>query len=353
MSALKTGCEIAAAGQDLSAETVEACADALVDNAVATEEKGAFLEALAKKGETVGEIEAFVRAFLRHAVDPKVKADDFDQPLFDIVGTGGDRLNLFNISSTATFILAGAGVVPVKHANRAVTSKSGGADLMAALGVKIDLAPERFADVLKETGVGFLFAPVYHPAFKAVVPVRQELAKRGVRTVFNLLGPHLNPVQPKHQLIGVCDPALLDSFAAIMRALGREAGWVVCGSTHDGQRMDEVSTVATTEVRSFVDGGEVLTKQFSAEDFGAPAGGDSLDALVGGTGDENAKITLGILSGDLTGAPRRMAVANAAAGLCAAGIYDTLEAALIAAAESVDSGRAMAKLKALVEATNR
>ncbi len=353
MSELITGCEIATAGHELSAETVEACADALVDESVANEEKGAFLEALAKKGETVGEIEAFVRAFLRHAVDPKVNADDFEEPLFDIVGTGGDKLNLFNVSTTAMFILAGAGVVPVKHANRAVTSKSGGADLMAALGVKIDLAPDRFAEVLKQTGVGFLFAQLYHPAFKAVGPVRQELSKRGVRTVFNLLGPHLNPVQPKRQLIGVCDPAMLDQFAAIMRGLGRDSGWVVCGSTNDGQSMDEISTVAKTEVRTFADGGDTVYKRFSAEDFGAPAGGDPLDALVGGTSDENAKITLGILSGDITGAPRRMVLANAAAGLCAAGVRNTIDAALVAATESLDSGRAMAKLKALVEATNR
>ncbi|QQL44255.1 anthranilate phosphoribosyltransferase [Sulfuriroseicoccus oceanibius] len=351
MNILTSAVDSLRVGQDLPVDLVTLCADALIAQDTADADRLAFLEALAAKGESTAEIEAFVRAFLRHAVDPQVDASDFEEPLFDIVGTGGDKLNLFNVSSTAMFILAGAGVVPVKHANRAVTSKSGGADLLDALGVKIDLAPSQFAEALKQAKIGFLFAPVYHPAFAAVVPVRKELAARGVRTVFNLLGPHLNPVKPDHQLIGVYDAAMVDQFAEIMKALGRKSGWVVHGTTGEGQGMDEVSILGETQVARVVSGQPITRSVLAAAEVGG-VDADGLEQLVGGTARENAQITKAILSGDERGAPRRMAVANAAAGLCAAGVCESMEQALDRANESLDSGKAVQRLKALIDATN-
>ena len=195
-------------GQDLAVEHVEQAASQLLDESVAVDQKAAFLESLSSKGETPAEIAAFVTEFLRHAVRPPVNLADLSGPSIDVCGTGGDKLNLFNVSTTSMFILAAGGVVVVKHGNRGITSKCGGADVLEALGIRIDLPPEQFAETVAAEKVGFMLAPQYHPAFKAVVPVRKLLAEKGVRTIFNLIGPLLNPVQPDYQLVGVFDSSL-------------------------------------------------------------------------------------------------------------------------------------------------
>src|SRR5688572_30956821 len=182
--------------QELTSREVEVAASLLLDPAAPDEKKERLLEALAVKGETPGEIAGFVEAFLQQAVDPRLGMLELEGPTLDVCGTGGDQLDLFNVSTTAMFIAAAAGAVVVKHGNRGITSKSGGADVLEALGVRIDLSPDDFGRCLSHVGAAFLFAPLYHPAFKAVAPVRKQLAEEGRRTVFNLLGPLLNPARP-------------------------------------------------------------------------------------------------------------------------------------------------------------
>ena len=200
-------------GNDLSAEQVTSCADFLLNETAGNDEKAQLLKALSTKGETPAEIAAFVEAFLVHAVDPGFTAGECNGPTIDVCGTGGDKLDLFNISTTSVFVIAGGGACVVKHGNRVITSKSGGADVLEALGIAIDLPAARLRECVMQHNLGFLFAPIYHPAFKAVVPVRKQLAGEGVRTVFNLIGPLLNPVRPDYQMVGVFDGNLTTPFA--------------------------------------------------------------------------------------------------------------------------------------------
>ena len=207
--------------EELSDREVEVAAQLLLDAGVADAKKERLLEALAVKGETPSEIAGFVDAFLNHAVDPDLGGLDLGGPTLDVCGTGGDKLGLFNVSTTAMFISAAAGAVVVKHGNRGITSKSGGADVLEALGIRIDLPVDGFRRCIEKAGIGFMFAPIYHPAFKAVAGVRAALAKEGVRTIFNLIGPLLNPARPECQLVGICDPDLNSVFAEILQRLGR------------------------------------------------------------------------------------------------------------------------------------
>ena len=210
-------------GLELSLREVEVAAELLLDSHVADEKKARLLEALSRKGETAAEITGFVEAFLQHAVDPHVGLLDLEGPTIDVCGTGGDKLDLFNVSTTAMFVVAAAGGIVVKHGNRGITSKSGGADVLEALGIRIDLSAEGFRDCLEKAGVGFLFAPMYHPAFKAVIGVRKLLAEKGVRTIFNLIGPLMNPARPQCQLTGVFVREMCPVFAEILQRLGRDA----------------------------------------------------------------------------------------------------------------------------------
>ena len=180
------------AKHDLNDRQVTAAVEFLLDESVDPAKKALFLEALAVKGEKADEIAAFVESLLDRAVDPEIGNLDLEGPTIDVCGTGGDRLHLFNVSTTSMFVIAAGGGIVVKHGNRGITSKSGGADVLEALGIRIDLPPERFRDCLGKAGIGFLFAPQYHPAFKAVVPVRKLLAERGIRTIFNLIGPSVD-----------------------------------------------------------------------------------------------------------------------------------------------------------------
>ncbi len=330
--------------QPLAPDTLRAAAAALVDPAVAAADKAAFLRALARRGERPEEIAGFVTEFLALAVDPGLDRAKLPGPMLDVVGTGGDKLNLFNVSTTAMFILAGGGVCVSKHGNRGVTSKSGGADVLEALGVRLDLPPARVAHAIEEIGVGFLFAPLYHPAFKAVAEARQLLAQEGQRSMFNLLGPLLNPARPDHQLIGVFDPAWTEVFADILRRLGRKAAWVVHGSAGDGAGMDELSTLGPNTVCELRDG-RIRRHVLDAAAHGFAKA--RLADLKGGEAAENARILEGILDGTVAGPKRELAVLNAAAGFVITGLEPDLAAGRARAESSLERGAAHAKLKDL------
>ncbi len=321
-------------GRHMDVPAVETAAAFLLDEAADTVEKADLLRALSAKGETAGEIAAFVRVFLTRAIRPPLDLSSLPFPSMDVCGTGGDKLDLFNISTAAMFVLAGNGVAVVKHGNRGITSKSGGADVLEALGVAVDLTPEQFALCVKETGAGFMLAPRYLPAFKAVAPVRALLASEGVRTVFNLIGPLLNPLQPLRQLVGVHDPALLGVYAEIMKELGRRAAWAVHGSVPDSTGMDEVSILGPTRVAALRAGEITETDEHPVF---PPA---TLEDLKGGDAATNAAIVEGILAGGVTGAKRNIVIANAAAGFMVAGYAETWPEGIDFAERSLQSGRA-------------
>jgi anthranilate phosphoribosyltransferase len=329
---------------ELLPDEIHAAAQRLVDPAESADSKAAFLRALAQRGETPNEIAGFVMEFLALAVDPGVDRAKAPGPLLDVVGTGGDKLNLFNVSTTAMFILAGGGVCVTKHGNRGITSKSGGADVLEALGVRIDLPPEKMARGIEEIGLGFFFAPLYHPAFKAVAEARKLLASEGQRSMFNLLGPLLNPIRPEHQLVGVFDASWTAVFAEILKQLGRRCAWVVHGTAETGQGMDELSTVGPNTVWQ-VKGGGVAELSIDVPAHGFPTA--SLADLAGGDAVTNAQILEGILSGTVLGPKRDIAVLNAAAGFVITGLADDLAAGKTLAEETLDRGAAHAKLRAM------
>ncbi|MBL9178262.1 MAG: anthranilate phosphoribosyltransferase [Verrucomicrobiaceae bacterium] len=329
---------------NLNGPQIAAAAAALVDPAVETAAKADFLRALAKKGETSAEIAAFVREFLKLAVDPKINRAKLPGPMLDVVGTGGDKLHLFNVSSTAMFILAAGGVCVTKHGNRGITSKSGGADVLEALGIKIDLPTESVVRGIESIGLGFFFAPLYHPAFKAVAEARKLLAAEGQRSIFNVLGPLLNPGRPDYQLIGVFDPKLTRVFGEILAKLGRKGAWVVHGSAGSGQGMDEMSTLSVNEVCELKDG---RLGEMKVDPKTLGFGKASLQDLVGGDAGENAAILEGVLAGTIKGAKRDIAVLNAAAGFVITGKAPDLPAGKVLAEALLNRGAAHAKLRAM------
>ena len=327
------------AASDLTAEEVEHAVTQLVSTEIDDATKAAFLRALRAKGETAAEIAAFARSLLARAIDPQLEPATLPGPMLDVCGTGGDKLELFNISTTAMFVLAAGGVCVVKHGNRAITSKCGGADVLEELGVKIDLTPAALRQGVETHGLGFLFAPAYHPAFKAIVPVRKALAAEGIPTVFNLLGPLLNPARPAYQLVGIFSPVLLPKYAETLAVLGRAHAWAVHGSG-----MDELSLTGPSEVREIVDGD---IREFTVD---PPALGLSLcamDELRGGDRRENAAILTAILDGSERGPRRDIVLLNAAAGFVITHLAPDLAAGLVLAREQLASGRALAKLRAL------
>lgn len=327
---------------NLDATQIAAAAAQLVDPAVESVQKADFLRALAKKGETPAEIAAFVNEFLKLAVDPGLDRAKLPGPMLDVVGTGGDQLHLFNVSTTAMFILAAGGVCVTKHGNRGITSKAGGADVLEALGIKIDLPKEKVVAGIEKTGLGFFFAPLYHPAFKAVVEARKLLAAEGQRSIFNMLGPLLNPGRPDYQLIGVFDPKLTHTFGEILVQLGRKGAWVVHGSTGDGRGMDELSSLGVNDICE-VKAGQLRDTTLDPHKLGfAPA---KVEELVGGEAAENATILESVLAGTTQGPKRDIAVLNAAAGFVITGIREDIEAGKAYAEELLDRGAALAKLR--------
>lgn len=331
-------------GSELEPREIEVAARLLLDAAGDEDKKMRLLEALAAKGETAAEIAGFVEVFLDHAVDPHSGLAVVDGPTIDVCGTGGDKLNLFNVSTTAMFVVAAAGAVVVKHGNRGITSKSGGADVLEALGIRIDLGPEGFRHCLESAGVGFLFAPAYHPAFKAVVGVRKRLAEKGVRTIFNLIGPLLNPARPQCQLVGVFSRELCPVFAEILQRLGRESAWAVHGTTGDGRSVDEVSLLGSTRVCKAGTMEEIEDEEIRPRDFGMKHA--EVGELQGGDANVNAAILESILAGKDTGAKRDMVLLNAGAAIACCGLADDVGDGIELARTLIDDGSALDRLRA-------
>lgn len=331
--------------EELPAREVAVAADYLLDESGEVEKKARLLKALADKGETAAEIAEFVTVFLEKAQIPDFIDQSFDGPTIDVCGTGGDKLDLFNVSTTSMFVVAAAGGVVIKHGNRGITSKSGGADVLEALGVSIDLPSAQVGTCLEKAGVGFLFAPQYHPAFKAVVPVRKLLAEQGQRTIFNLIGPLLNPARPECQLVGVFDRTLCPIFAEILQRLGRDSAWVVNGATADGRVVDEVSLMGPTLVCKSGNFQGQVDEELQPSDFGlevVPA-----TELQGGDAAENAVILEEILSGQERGPKRDIVRLNAAAAIACAGLADDMGDAFKKTGEILDNGAALDRLRVL------
>ena len=313
----------------------------LLDESVAAENKADFLGALHRRGETPAEVVTLADTILGRAVPFDVPADL--RPVIDVCGTGGDKLGLFNVSTAVMFVAAGAGARLVKHGNRGITSKSGGADVLEALGVPIDLSVPLLQDMLGEAGAVFLFAPCFHPAFKAVAPARKVLAERGQPSVFNMLGPLLNPSRPEGQLAGVFNESLVSFYADVLRGLGRSRAWVVHGRAGEGGVMDEISTLGPTLVAKVSSDGMVVRETVEPADLGVATA--SVDALRGADATGNAQLLLDILGGEQRGAARDIVLVNAAAALVVAGLAEEWSEAMARAAESIDSGAASTVLQ--------
>ncbi|MGH6763794.1 MAG: anthranilate phosphoribosyltransferase [Phyllobacterium sp.] len=297
---------------------------------------GGFLMALRVRGETVDEICGAVAA-MRAKMLPVVAPAN----AVDIVGTGGDQSGSYNVSTAAAFIVAGAGVPVAKHGNRALSSKSGAADALAALGVNIDITPDQISECIAEAGIGFMFAPTHHSAMRHVGPTRVEL---GTRTIFNILGPLSNPAGVRRQLVGVYSPEWVEPVAHVLKNLGSESVWVVYG---DG--MDEITTAGTTRI-SAVENGQIRSFELTPEDVGLPR--VSIADLKGGNAQENATALLDVLEGKRC-PYRDIAVFNAAAALVVSGQASDVKSGIAIAAESIDSGSAKSVLERLITASNR
>lgn len=330
---------------ELSADDVAQMCAVLLDEEAPVQARAELLQALSAKGETPAEIAHFVRTLLARA--RRIEIPAAGGPLMDVCGTGGDRQGLFNVSTAVMFVAAACGARVVKHGNRGVTSKSGGADVLEALGVRIELEPARAAAVLGDAGCVFLFAPFYHPAFKAVAPVRKLLAERGVTTVFNKLGPLLNPANPPFQLAGVFDPAMVDGYGAVFAELGRVRAWAVHGRTPAGG-LDEMSTFGETQVCD-VREGKMERRLLAAACFGLPE--PDLAGLRGGSAPENALMLEALLRGRLPGAIEDIVCWNAAGALTVCGIAGDMGEGLRRAREAIHSGESAARLDALRAAT--
>ncbi|MCC6353493.1 MAG: anthranilate phosphoribosyltransferase [Verrucomicrobiae bacterium] len=311
----------------------------LVDGGVPAEAKADALVAWAARGETVGEMAALGLALRERAVPLRVTGRG---PLLDLCGTGGDGRGTFNISTCASFVVAAAGVSVAKHGNRGATSKSGGFDVLEAMGFRIDAGPELAGACLEATGVCFLFAPLYHPAFKEIVPARRRAAEMGSRTVFNLLGPLLNPARPEAQVVGVPDLGLPPKYAAVLGMMGLRRAIAACGRTESGSPMDELSTIGPTEVSEWREG-RVDAFRLDPTSLGFAAC-DAAAFVVGSAGESAAAIR-GILGGEDRGPRRDIVTLNAAAGLRVAGRGDDWNEVLSLAREAIDSGAAWRKME--------
>lgn len=326
-------------GTNLTTAEVEEAVNALTSPDVADAAKMSFLRALHAKDETAEEIAAFAGALLARARQPEIDLARLPGPAIDVCGTGGDKQGFFNVSTCVMFVAAAAGACVVKHGNRSVTSKTGAADVLEELGVKLELTPAELRDQLLMHGVAFIFAPAWHPAFKAIVPVRKALGSEGIPTIFNILGPLLNPTRPDFQLVGIFSPAHLPKYAGALRALGRKRAWAVHG---DGT--DELTVTGTSRVHDVTPEHTNIFK-ITPEEAGLtrcePA------ALLGGDRAENARILVEILDGTEQGPKRDVVLLNAGAALVVCGLAPGLAAGIARAREAIDSGGALAKLDAL------
>lgn len=314
--------------QDLAYAEAEAVMDEIMSGQATPVQMSAYLTALALKGETIDEITASAAGMRAHCIKLLHNLD-----VLEIVGTGGDGSNSFNISTTSSLVIAAGGVPVAKHGNRAASSKSGAADVLEALGVKITLTPERSAEILKKINICFLFAQNYHIAMKYVAPIRKEL---GIRTVFNILGPLSNPAGANMELMGVYDQSLVEPLAQVMANLGVNRGMVVYGQ----DSLDEISMCAPTSVCEIRDG-KFTSYEITPEQFGYER--CEKGALTGGTPAENAEITKAILKGEEKGPKRQAVCLNAGAALYIAGKAASIEEGVKLAESLIDSGAALKK----------
>lgn len=328
-----------ASRRDLSSDEAAEVLAEIMHGEVSETQIGAFLIALRTKGETVDELAGLARTMRELAAHVPIERDD----LLDTAGTGGGR-RTFNVSTTAALVAAGAGCAVAKHGNRSATSSSGSADLLEALGARIDLTPDGVGACIEEAGFGFMFAPAHHQATRFVVPVRRELA---VRTIFNLLGPLTNPAGATHQLIGVADASFLETIAGALARLGIGRALIVSGE--DG--LDEVSTSAATRVVE-VDGEEISSYTITPQDVGIALADPDDPALGGGSPAENAEITRAVFAGE-QGVRADLVAINAGAAIYAVGTVETIAAGVEAAREALSGGAAAAALERYIQASLR
>jgi len=320
-------------GKSLTEDEAVQVMEEIMEGEVTPAQLGSFVTALRLKGESVEEIAGLVRTMRAKAIKVMTK-----EPVIDVVGTGGDGMNTFNISTTAAFVVAGAGLKVAKHGNRAASSQCGSADVLEALGVKIELTADQVQKCLEEVGIGFMFAPSFHPAMKYAGPPRREI---GIRTVFNIIGPLTNPADARAYLLGVADESLVEKLALVLQSLGCHHALVVHGE--DG--LDEISITTRTKVCELKEGG-TSSYSISPEEFGLSTAG--LEHLKGGAVEENAALLRSILSG--TPGPQRDAVViNAAAALVAGDMAPSIKQGVALAQKSIDSGQALSKLEKLVK----
>jgi anthranilate phosphoribosyltransferase len=334
-----------AAARQLTDEQIRESVERLADEKVPANVKADFLTALAKKGETAEEIAAFAHALRDKSIVLPIDPETRSREILDVVGTGGDRLGTINISTTAAIICSAAGVTVAKHGNRAVTSQAGSADVLEALGIKIDLPPAEAARSLHERNFAFFFAPNYHPAFKNISPARKICAERGQRTIFNLLGPLLNPARPSAMLMGVPRPELCEPLAQVLKSLGVRRGMVVCGKVPGAGFLDELSTLGENTIAEFYQERGFTVSTTLPDQF--PLQRATLADLLGGDKMANAKIVREILSGEERGPKRDAVLLDAAAALFVAGKSKSLAEGWDLAGETIDGGKAKVKLAEL------
>ncbi|NPA62661.1 MAG: anthranilate phosphoribosyltransferase [Methanococci archaeon] len=319
--------------KDLDKKEAEEVMEEIMSGYAKPTQIASLLTALRMKGETIDEITAFAEIMRKHSI----KIHPNVPKLLDTCGTGGDNLNTFNISTATAFVVST--YVPVaKHGNKAVSSKSGSADVLEALGVNLNVPMEKIKRSIEELGIGFLFAPQFHPAMKYATPVRRDL---GIRTVFNVLGPLTNPANANYQLMGVYDEKLTEKLANVLKNLGLKGALVVHGSG-----MDEITTIGKTKI-SEMKNGEIKTYYIDPEDFGIKKA--KLEEIKGGDAEENAKIIREIFEGEEVGAKRDIVVLNAAFALYIADETKNVEEGIKLAEKSIDSGKALKKLEDLID----
>ncbi|MEO6183167.1 MAG: anthranilate phosphoribosyltransferase [Verrucomicrobiota bacterium] len=353
----------------LTAEQVHDAVAGLIDETMAAETKADFLTALSQKGETVEEIASFAHELREKSIHPNLDAATRAGEILDVCGTGGDHLNTFNISTTVALLVASSGVAVAKHGNRAVTSQSGSADVLEALGIKIDLTAEQAAESLQQTGFAFFFAPKFHPAFKHLAPARKMCAQRGQRTIFNLLGPLLNPARPTAQLIGVPRPEFCEPMARVLQTLGVRRGMVVSGAVPNADHgtqyaensgfqvpssgffLDEFSTLGENFVAEFYQERGLSCSSLALDNF--PLQQTSLQHLAGADSKTNATIVRNILSGEERGPKRDAVLLNASAALLVASKVRNFVEGWDLALRLIEIGAAEKKLQELIHFSGR
>lgn len=334
----------------LTVEEIARAIALLCNSTVPTSLKEAFLTALNHRGEKAAEMAGFAGELLKQSVKPEIERDDA-HPMVELCGTGGDNAGLINISTAAMFVVAGAGVRVIKHGNRAVSSRCGSADVLEALGVGLHLKPESVSEIMELAGCVFLLASDFHPLVAQLTPIRRSLAVRGQLTIFNLLGPLLNPAMPEYQLTGVYQRKQLVQYASAMGLLGRRKAWAVCGTPPAGMEggIDELTVTGRSIIVEY-DAGSIQEFAINPDDLGFPLAA-SYNDLTGGDAVENANRIVGILSGRERSAAREMIALNAGAALHIVGKAATLIEGVDLAKESIDSGKSLVALEKLKRAS--